>query len=324
MNADLVGPGIGWVQTDSAVLATDDDGQTWLDVTPPGQSRTYGLAALDRRTAYLASDVLGNDNTTVRIYATADGGRTWHWSDLTSVPLMTTDGCGCGGHGVAIDVVNSLVVFVDVVVYSGTDSQGHDIFRSVDGGVTWESMPWSIRAEGSGADLAIHFLSATVGAVLFDERLFVTDAGWGRWTEADHVGRLFVPDPVTFLDAQHWMTAGRLNYVEGTVPFAQSSDAGRTWTAETRTVPVTRGEGLGTAFTFINARTWVALLATRGPVETWVTADAGRTWVFVGDQPTSDPRRSMFVGRFDGWVRDDAGGLATTHDGGATWSRIDP
>ncbi len=324
VDANLVGPGIGWVLTDHAVLATDDDGQTWLDVTPAGRFQTYGLAALDRQTAYVASDVSGNDNATVRIYATADGGRTWHWSDLTTVPLVTMDGCGCGGHGVAIDVVSSLVVFVDVVVYSGTDSEGHDIFGSLDGGLTWKAMPWSIQAEGSGADLSIHFLTASVGTVLFDGRLFATDSGWGQWTEVDQAGRGFAPGPVTFIDSRHWITAGRLDFVDGAVPFAMSLDAGRTWTVETRTVPVTLGEGLGTAFAFIDSRTWVAMLGTRGPVETWISLNTGKTWTFVGDQPTSDPRRSTFVDRFNAWARDDAGGLATTRDGGATWSRIDP
>jgi photosystem II stability/assembly factor-like uncharacterized protein len=325
VDAQLVGPGIGWIETDQALLVTDDDGQTWRDATPAGQGATYGLAALDGQTAFVATDEVGATITTVRIWRTSDGGRTWHGTKLASVPSPDTYAdCGCGGHGVLVDIVDALDVFVDVVTVSGTDGEGHDVFRSLDGGLTWKSMVLAIEQHGAPADLAIHFQTATIGTVLFDERLFVTDSGWGQWTEVDPGGHFPAPEPVTFLDGRRWITAGRLRYVDGTVPFAESVDAGRTWTVATRTVPVTPGEGLGTAFEFIDSRTWVASLATRGLVQTWISHDAGKSWVFVGNQPSSDPRRSTFVDAFNAWVIDDAGGLAATSDGGANWSPIGP
>lgn len=324
VDAQLVGPGIGWVETDRALLVTYDDGHSWRDATPVGRRPTYGLAALDGQSAYVASDETGASDITVKIWRTWDGGLNWHGTKLASVPPEANQDCGCVHHGVLIDAVSPLVVFVDVVNTGGVDDEGHQVFRSLDGGVSWKPMPLTIQAQGAPADLAIHFLTADVGTVLFDERLFSTDSGWGHWTELDQGGRVPGPGPVTFLDGRHWITAGRLQYLDGTVPFAESVDAGRTWTVRTRTVPVTPGEGLDTAFEFIDSTTWVAVLATHRPAETWISTDAGKTWSFVGNQPTSDPRRSTFTDRFHAWVRDDAGGLATTSDGGATWAQIGP
>ena len=68
---------------------------------------------------------------------------------------------------------------------------------------------------------------------------------------------------------------------------------------------------------------WIATIeGTSGPAETWISRGAGKTWTFVGKLPTSDTRRSEFIDPSHAWVSTGAGGLATTSDGGATWSAI--
>jgi photosystem II stability/assembly factor-like uncharacterized protein len=78
---------------------------------------------------------------------------------------------------------------------------------------------------------------------------------------------------------------------------------------------------------FVNAMTWIATTSgpldnKAGPAETWISRDAGKTWTFVGTLPTSDTWRSAFVDPSHAWVMTTEGGLATTSDGGATWSTI--
>ena len=188
-------------------------------------------------------------------------------------------------------------------------------------GVTWAALPFVIQAHGSSPDLAIQFLTADTGSILFDERTFTTRTGWGHWSE--------YPEPrfgpMTYLDDRHWVM-GLPDALAGTVRIAETTDAGRTWTTHTRPIPKTTNLSVS----FVSAMTWIATIETTsgpptnkvGPAETWTSQDAGRTWTFIGKLPTSDTWRSRFVDPSHAWVPTGAGGLATTNDGGATWSVI--
>ena len=319
----LVSPGIGWVETDHGLLVTHDDGSSWVDASPNGDIGILGLDAIDGRTAFVGSEKKNGSATTISIWHTTDGGQTWRPAKLEVVPTPDTspDGCGCGGLAVLIDAVDPLVVFADIVVFSGTDSESHDVFRSRDGGVTWAALPFVIQAHGSSPDLAIQFLTADTGSILFDERTFTTRTGWGHWSE--------YPEPrfgpMTYLDDRHWVM-GLPDALAGTVRIAETTDAGRTWTTHTRPIPKTTNLSVS----FVSAMTWIATIETTsgpptnkvGPAETWTSQDAGRTWTFIGKLPTSDTWRSRFVDPSHAWVPTGAGGLATTNDGGATWSVI--
>ena len=319
----LVSPGTGWAETDHGLLVTHDDGSSWVDASPNGDLGTLALDAIDGQTAFVASEKTDGSATTISIWHTTDGGQTWRPAKLASVPTPDTSpgGCGCERLAVLIDAVDPLVVFADIVVYSGTDSESHDVFRSRDGGVTWAALSFGIQAHGSSADLAIHFLAADTGSILFDERTFTTRTGWGHWSE--------YPEPrfgpVRYLDNRHWIM-GLTDVFARTVRIAESTDAGRTWTTHTRTIP----ETTNVSVSFVNAMTWIATIETTsgppdnklGPAETWVSPDAGKTWTFVGKLPTSDTSRSDFIDPSHAWVLTRAGGLATTSDGGATWSAI--
>ena len=319
----LVSPGTGWAETDHGLLVTHDDGSSWVDASPTGDLGTLGLDAIDGQAAFVASGKKDGSATTISIWHTTDGGQTWRPTKLASVRTRDTspDGCGCDRLAVLIDAVDPLEVFADIVVSSGTDSVSHDVFQSRDGGVTWAALSFGIQAHGAPADLAIHFLTADTGSVLFDERTFTTRTGWGHWSE--------YPEPrfgpITYLDDQHWVM-GLPDALAGTVRIAESTDAGRSWTTHLRPIP----ETTNLSVSFVSATTWIAMVETTsappanklGPAETWTSRDAGRTWTFVGKLPTSDTWRSDFVDPSHGWVLTRAGGLASTSDGGATWSAI--
>jgi photosystem II stability/assembly factor-like uncharacterized protein len=323
----LVSPGTGWVETDHGLLVTHDDGSSWVDVSPNGDLGTLALDALDGQTAFAASEKTDGSTTTISIWHTTDGGQTWRAGKLASVPALdTSSDCGCESLAVLIDAVDPLDVFADIVVFSGTDSESHDIFQSRDGGVTWAGLSIGIHANGSPGDLAIHFLTADTGSIVFDERTFTTRTGWGHWSE--YAEPRF--GPVTYLDDRHWI----MGLIDGdlidgtfrTVRIAESTDAGRTWTTYTRPIP----KATNLSVSFVSAMIWIATVETTsgppankvGPAETWITRDTGKTWTFVGKLPTSDTWRSEFIDPSHAWVPTGAGGLATTSDGGATWSAI--
>ena len=336
----LVSPGTGWAETDHGLLVTHDDGSSWVDVSPNGDLvldahfvgdaglGTLAMDAVDGQTAFVTTEKTDGGTTTLSIWHTTDGGQTWRPAKLASVPALdTSSDCGCESLSVLIDAVDPLVVFADIVETGGTDDVSHDVFRSQDGGVTWAALSFGIHATGSSPDLAIHFLTADTGSIVFDERTFTTRTGWGHWSEYPEPGSGPVPypgfGPATYLDDRHWIMGLTL---AGTVLIAESTDAGRTWTTHTRPIP----KPGNLSVSFVSAMTWIATISTTsgppadkvGPAETWTSRDAGTTWTFVGKLPTSDTWRSVFVDPSHAWVITSAGGLATTSDGGATWSAI--
>src|SRR6202162_4413105 len=61
----LVGPGTGWAETNHGLLVTNDDGYSWVDAGPNGDLRTFGLDAIDRQTAFVASEKKDASTTTI-------------------------------------------------------------------------------------------------------------------------------------------------------------------------------------------------------------------------------------------------------------------
>ena len=123
--------------------------------------------------------------------------------------------------------------------------------------MTWAALPFVIQAHGSSPDLAIQFLTADTGSILFDERTFTTRTGWGHWSE--------YPEPrfgpMTYLDHRHWVM-GLPDALAGTVRIAETTDAGRTWTTHTRPIPKTTNLSVS----FVSAMTWIATIeTTSGP-----------------------------------------------------------
>jgi photosystem II stability/assembly factor-like uncharacterized protein len=266
------------------------------------------------------SDEDNATTTTISIWHTSDGGQSWGRTTVGSFPSFGPSDCGCEYFNVTIDAVDPRVVFADIVIHSGTDGETHDVHRSLDGGSTWKAIPFSIERTSSPGDMGIHFLTASLGTVLWDDRTFTTRTGWGHWSEYPGASL----GSVTYLDAHHWIMGSGITSTKARV--AESKDSGRTWTTLTRTIPETPNVSL----TFLDTTTWLATIETTsgppdnkaGPAQTWTSTNAGKTWASEGELPTSDILRSVFVDRTHGWVRTDTDGLASTSDGGATWSVI--
>src|SRR5882672_9743198 len=84
----LVSPGTGWVETGHGLLATHDDGSSWVDASPNGDLGTLGLDAIDGQTAFVATGKTEGSTTTISIWHTTDGGQTWRPAKLAAVPAL--------------------------------------------------------------------------------------------------------------------------------------------------------------------------------------------------------------------------------------------
>ncbi|MGW7681770.1 WD40/YVTN/BNR-like repeat-containing protein [Kribbella sp. NPDC054772] len=94
------GPGI--------VVRTDDGGDTWQDVTPPGAEHLafHDLEAFDKNNALAVAVGPGDES---RIYRTADGGQTWNLVFQNQDPAAFYDGIAFfdNNNGIAVsDPVN--------------------------------------------------------------------------------------------------------------------------------------------------------------------------------------------------------------------------
>jgi photosystem II stability/assembly factor-like uncharacterized protein len=128
----------GWGISRSSVLVTLDGGKKWVEVTPPsslltsGNTKAYG-AFFDTKTAWVIFSADDQISPTETIWYTTDGGITW-----TSGPALNHKAYGdrMWAEFSVLSARDLWVMIRGVYVGAGTHYD-HQLFRSIDGGVTW-------------------------------------------------------------------------------------------------------------------------------------------------------------------------------------------
>lgn len=329
------------------LLRTENGGLSWHDVAPPDSDRTpwaavYGdaspLDVLDAEHAWLL-DSRGNGITTV--WRTEDGGRSWSRTviktgyDTTVLPY-------------SVDFLDARHGWVLVGPEYGMIKQGGRLFRTRDGGRTWER----VSAFNPGDPLApgrVTFINETLGFLTCNGastgpmHLYRSSDSGRTW----HLVRLPIPpgidspetftqigSPVRVADQKLLLVAASVQDPHGhaaTLIYA-SADRGITWTI--------RGEPL------IGWPTW----AREDPRVGWevpgtweapvvMSQDGGRTWlreadtdllrILGGEKYALDLAAVDAVSARDAWAvrrNDDSTDdlLLRTRDGGVHWERIVP
>jgi len=125
-----------WAGSDDGLVhITRDGGATWRDVTPSGLPRYARVECIeaardDARTAWLAVDRHDLGDRAPYLFATSDGGTTWHRIDAALPRIAST-------HVVRHDPKNV------AMLYAGTE-QG--VYYSPDSGRSWRSMQFNLPA----------------------------------------------------------------------------------------------------------------------------------------------------------------------------------
>jgi photosystem II stability/assembly factor-like uncharacterized protein len=149
--------GVLWAGTSNGIVQrTQDNGQTWKNVSPPDFTATTSVAILeashyDVNTAYVTAGIR-NDSTTF-VYRTRDAGKTWQ---------KITDGLqpGWGARVVREDPVRK------GLLYAGTENA---VYVSFDDGDHWQSLQLNFPVSDV-RDLAVHgndLVAATYGRALW-------------------------------------------------------------------------------------------------------------------------------------------------------------
>ncbi len=318
------------------VWKSDDFGRTWtpiFDDQPTGSIGAIAVAASDSRTLYVASgEGLQRPDLSVGdgIYKSTDGGTTWRHLGLRDGQQIPA---------IVVDPRDPNRVFAAVLGHPYGPNRERGVFRSTDGGETWQ--PVLFKDENTGAvDVAFDPANAgTVFAVLWAARQAPWEIG-SSWTLSANNGLYKSTD-----GGNTWrqITAGLPGAADGLGRIGLGTSA----SAPARLYAVLgakRGGGLyrsddgGEQWRLVNAdeRLWgrdgdfneVKVDPTNPDVVyvanivTWKSTDGGRTFGAFRGAPGGDDYHRLWIDPANPKViliASDQGAIVTVN-GGATWS----
>ncbi len=325
------------------VLKTADGGLTWIDVSPPvsldmnnadGRSIHFRFATgfLDADHGWASPSYDGHPSY-ADIWRTVDGGMHWERGLLGRRNY--------GLDSMTIDFVDPSYGWALIDIFHGAGSHTGELFRTSDGGATWERM-----LANFGYASNIDFVDRQVGWITTDVfsgvsppwTLSITRDGGLTW-ETHYQDSLAAQEgPIEGYSECNFAVFKTLSARAGVVlrPRCRSydeqgiasdtswldftTDEGQTW----QSVQMPHGFPM-----FLNANVgWVI-----GPTD-WVSGQTATDWSLF---KTRDGGRSWspvtgldwhgdvdFVDERNGWGLDDEGKLRRTMDGGLAWEEVSP
>lgn len=330
VSIDMLDEAQGWGVTENGVARTNDGGETWYDVTPPGLSEAGYLVVTDFLDANVAWVLLPDITDFLRkgtLFRTQDGGESW---ERAATPF----------GGGSLRFVGARQGWMMADLGAGAGSQGVAVFQSDDAGAAWHRTYTNDPSQaGSGESLPLggqkHFIepidmhSAYIGGVIYapgTPYLFRTDDSGASWKQVS------LPPPegaaeseltiaqVRFFSEDVGLIAVRVTGDAISMAVYETRDGGGIWT---RWPHVLQG---AITIKFISAHEAIEYATD----QFHVTRDAGNTWLSI----SPDVQFDESFGTMD-WVSTDTGWVVTidpsgmrslyrTTDGGATWRALAP
>jgi photosystem II stability/assembly factor-like uncharacterized protein len=312
------------------VVATEDFGRTWTNITPmrtvpgglPADLALSHLFFLDPEHGWVtASDCVGGKAV---LFRTASGGRRW---GHTSIPASTCN-AGAGTTPTFVDARHGWLLRQEPTGESAS------IQRTTDGGNRWSperDFPWITALRfvdplhgwlgGTGRPSTVGlFRTLDAGRTWLHVRTPLPSCCQGWWA-------LF--DAPTFFDASHGVVPVTLRHGNRlVVVFEATPDGGDTWRVAATLGPLRAGTIGFPAPASVSVATesdWWVLTGRRPRLR--VTHDAGRSWRSIA---VPNARRAYALDALDArraWITVGAGRLTlllATRDGGRTWRTLVP
>lgn len=254
----------------SAVYRTEDGGNHWSQSSPAG-TIVINAFFLSEATAWFVAD-------SRQLYRTQDRGKTWR-----ALPRVLA-------NPYDVDFVDASHGWAIVGLGAAAGSEGVAIYRTLDGGTSWQMVSLTAGPNGQSSPGSLPF-GCNKGTLGFLNP-FV------GWAPGDCAG--------------------------GKPFFYVTRDGGKTWQEVNLPLPAAIASGCNcttTAPVFTSARDGSFLLTGQASV-VYVTHDSGGSWS-AKPVPAASAGGLDFVNANTGWVVDsDKGTVYFTSDGGSRWSPI--
>ncbi len=327
----------GWGIRGPYLLTTADGGQTWREVTPSvGEADAIYGTFLNARDAWIIFSNAGHIDTTLKVYFTTDGGRTWSYNGGPPIQPQVI-GDSTWAEFAVLDARNVWIMLRGVYVGAGTHFN-HELFHTSDGGATWTSLDGQISDDYTGmvfadASTGLRTLQTTGAYAPAPPAYDLTTDGGANWDNRELPAPPDAPDlfnqypycetyqPVLLSAQAIRMLVGCFDGYEPPRQFISyfyaSQDGGATWT--TVRLP---GKVMASQDRLIWFGTDKALLLGR---ELYASANGGGTWSDVAT--VNWDAQFSFVDPQHGWAVASSNGqidLVQTTNGGGSWSEVNP
>ena len=320
-------------QVNGGVWKTDDYGRTWspiFDDQPTGSVGCIAVAPSDANIIYVGSgEGLQRPDLSVGdgIYKSIDGGRTW-------MHLGLRDGQQIPQIAVDPRDANRILVAVAGHPYGPNEERG--IFRSTDGGKTFEKVLYKDENIG-GADVIFDPRNPDVAyAGLWEARQGPWENGaWNgtrggvfKSTDNGKTWRQLAGGlPANIIQANIAIAPSQPNRVFASVALSpglaiyRSDDAGETWTQIT-TDPRPAGRIGGGDLAVLRVDPKNANIVYSASVVSWKSIDGGKTWTAFRGAPGGDDYQNVWINPndTDTIILGSDQGAVITVNGGKSWS----
>ena len=320
-------------QVNGGVWKTTDYGHTWtpiFDDQPTGSVGSIAVAASDPSIIYVGSgEGLHRPDLSVGdgVYKTTDGGRSWTHLGLRDGQQIAQ---------IAVDPRNANRLFVAVAGHPYGPNEERGIFRSTDGGRTFERVLYRDENTG-GADVQIDASNPeTVYASLWEARegpwengswngpgggIFKSTDGGKTWRQLTRgLPEGVVQANLSIAPSTPQRLFASVASMSG-VGLYRSDDGGESWSlATTDTRPATRiGGGDLPVLRFDPKNADIVYSAS---IVCWKSVDGGKTWTGIRGAPGGDDYQNIWINPNDTDIillGSDQGAVISVN-GGSTWS----
>ena len=323
----LLEDGQGWVLLGNQLFWSTDAGRSWSDITPVGAETIRAVYFSDTQNGFLVDQEITTDGLiTYTLRYTSDLGSSWSPRPLDSLSLYDPS---ASAEAVHIHFLDSTTGWIVLKQATSSNFNLGVIYRTSDGGQTWESYP------GPSGEPVI-FLNPSIGFMIGGPRmdtLFRTNDGGRSWFPVDlgldKVAMLSLPTLLT-QSVGHMAAATSSN--SGTdLVILETADLGETWLEKSRYHLTDEAEKFPLIASFPGA---IKAFSADQTVTFWQT-----TGDFAGtaNQFSDSLSKVILTGTGHGWARsnrftctdpDDRAtcvaetGLVHTANGGATWQSL--
>jgi photosystem II stability/assembly factor-like uncharacterized protein len=303
------------------ILATADGGRSWAPVAMPNQP-VVAVAYGEGGVWALASGMAGTRHVETHVLMSADGGRTWSREGSVAIQFPPPAGQAAFTFAPGGAIWLSLFSNLSCAMHGcGTDA----VYRSLDGGRTWHTVPVPYRASTTGqpcgpADMPLLAVAGDGSLIAVRQApyagcgppsatLSVSTDGGATWRVRHAWSQFFV----VAVSGPDWLL--------GPSALLHSTDGGRSWAQVLPPVHPT------TAVDFLDATNGWGIGAPSDAGAVLRTAAGGASWHVLASIPGVQLTQISFVDASHGWVAGQVQPSGDTEifatvDGGQTWRQV--